>query len=222
MVSAQPRPREDHAVHSERLIRHAWEQLEHGDRLQASEKAWGAAAHALKAIAERRGWRNRAHTHNEAIAVHLAKLSGDERIFPLYQAAEMLHRNCCEDWKGEAALRMGSKASLNCCRVSRRPTAESGRIRPPPNTPNAPAPAAARRGAQATWIFPRKRPPGRHSRVGGNPGTCVGRSWRSLYRNRRLRGRAPLIRRGGALSRRLDSRLRGNDGHGDKFPPMRE
>ena len=107
MVSAQPRPREDHAVHSERLIRHAWEQLEHGDRLQASEKAWGAAAHALKAIAERRGWRNRAHTHNEAIAVHLAKLSGDERIFPLYQAAEMLHRNFYEDWKGEAALRMG-------------------------------------------------------------------------------------------------------------------
>ena len=107
MVSAQPKPLEDHAVHSERLIRHAWEQLEQGDRLQASEKAWGAAAHALKAIAARRGWRNRAHTHNEVIAVHLAKLSGDERIFPLYQAAEMLHRNFYEDWKGEAALRMG-------------------------------------------------------------------------------------------------------------------
>ena len=107
MVSAQPKPLEDHAVHSERLIRHAWEQLEQGDRLQASEKAWSAAAHALKAIAARRGWRNRAHTHNEIIAVHLAKLSGDERIFPLYQAAEMLHRNFYEDWKGEAALRMG-------------------------------------------------------------------------------------------------------------------
>ena len=107
MVSAQPKPLEDHAVHSERLIRHAWEQLEQGDRLQASEKAWGATAHALKAIAARRGWRNRARAHNEAIAVHLAKLGGDERIFPLYQAAEMLHRNCYEDWKGEAALRMG-------------------------------------------------------------------------------------------------------------------
>ena len=107
MVNAQPKPIEDHAVHSDRLIRHAWEQLEQGDRLQASEKAWGAVAHALKDIAARRGWRNRAHTHNEVIAVHLAKLSGDERIFPLYQTAEMLHRNYYEDWKGEAALRMG-------------------------------------------------------------------------------------------------------------------
>lgn len=107
MVNAQPKPIEDHAVHSDRLIRHAWEQLEQGDRLQASEKAWGAVAHALKDIAARRDWRNRAHTHNEVIAVHLAKLSGDERIFPLYQTAEMLHRNYYEDWKGEAALRMG-------------------------------------------------------------------------------------------------------------------
>ena len=61
MVNAQPKPIEDHAVHSDRLIRHAWEQLEQGDRLQASEKAWGAVAHALKDIAARRGWRNRAH-----------------------------------------------------------------------------------------------------------------------------------------------------------------
>ena len=43
MVNAQPKPIEDHAVHSDRLIRHAWEQLEQGDRLQASEKAWGAS-----------------------------------------------------------------------------------------------------------------------------------------------------------------------------------
>ena len=79
MVNAQPKPIEDHAGHSDRLIRHAWEQLEQGDRLQASEKAWGAVAHALKDIAARRGWRNRAHTHNEAIAARLAKLSGGAR-----------------------------------------------------------------------------------------------------------------------------------------------
>lgn len=76
MVNAQPKPIEDHAVHSDRLIRHAWEQLEQGDRLQASEKAWGAVAHALKDIAARRGWRNRTHTHNEVIAVHLAPPAG--------------------------------------------------------------------------------------------------------------------------------------------------
>ncbi len=54
-------PIESYVVHSERLIRHAEEQLVSGDRLQASEKAWGAVAHHLKGIAEQRGWSYRTH-----------------------------------------------------------------------------------------------------------------------------------------------------------------
>ena len=47
---------DDYAALSRRLVRQAQEEFDTGDRLQASEKAWGAAAHAVKAIAESRGW----------------------------------------------------------------------------------------------------------------------------------------------------------------------
>ena len=49
-------PIEPHAVHSERLLVHAREMIEKGDRLQASEKIWGAVVHAIKAVARERGW----------------------------------------------------------------------------------------------------------------------------------------------------------------------
>ena len=42
------------------------------DRLQASEKAWGAVAHLIKAIARSRGWRNLTHAELSAAAVLLA------------------------------------------------------------------------------------------------------------------------------------------------------
>ena len=45
-------PIESHDTHSRRLIRHAEEMLDAGDRLQASEKAWGAVAHRLKVVAD--------------------------------------------------------------------------------------------------------------------------------------------------------------------------
>ena len=44
----------EYAEVSRRLIRQAAEELERGDLIQASEKAWGAAAQAVKAIAEQR------------------------------------------------------------------------------------------------------------------------------------------------------------------------
>ncbi len=78
-------------------MRHAWEQLEQGDRLQASEKCWGAVVHALKAISQRHGWRHRTHVHNSLIAAHLSELTGDERILLLYGAMETMHRNYYDD-----------------------------------------------------------------------------------------------------------------------------
>ena len=45
---------QSHAGTSQHLIRQVDEELERGDALQASEKAWGAAVHAVKSIAERR------------------------------------------------------------------------------------------------------------------------------------------------------------------------
>ena len=43
-----PPPITDHAAHSAALLAHAQEMIDQGDRLQASEKIWGAVAHKLK------------------------------------------------------------------------------------------------------------------------------------------------------------------------------
>ena len=62
---------EDHLAISRWLIARARGELA-SDRLQASEKGWGAVAHLLKAIARARGWRNQAHSELSAAAVLLA------------------------------------------------------------------------------------------------------------------------------------------------------
>lgn len=54
-------PRAPHADHSARLLAHAQEMIGKGDRLQASEKIWGAVAHKMKEIACGRGWGWRRH-----------------------------------------------------------------------------------------------------------------------------------------------------------------
>ncbi len=105
MATAPQRPIERRSVHSERLMRHAWERLERGDRLQASEKCWGAVAHALKAVSQRYGWRHRTHAHNNAVAAHLSDLASDDMIYILYSAMEALHINYYDDLKPETELR---------------------------------------------------------------------------------------------------------------------
>ena len=85
-------PIESHEVHSERLLRHARIELEKGDRLQASEKAWGAVAHAIKAVATHRGWRYNTHSDATRIIVRLIPELGD-RVYLLYGNANKLHQN---------------------------------------------------------------------------------------------------------------------------------
>lgn len=50
-------PFEPHSVHADRLLQHAYDMLEKGDRLQATEKAWGAYTHQMKALANAKGWK---------------------------------------------------------------------------------------------------------------------------------------------------------------------
>ncbi len=87
-------------------MRHAWEQLEQGDRLQASEKGWGAVVHGLKAVSQPHGWRHRTHTHNNIIAKHLSDLTGDKQIYVQYAVMETLHVNYYDDRKDLGELRL--------------------------------------------------------------------------------------------------------------------
>ena len=86
-------PIESHAIHSARLIAHAEIELAKGDRLQASEKAWGAVAHRIKVIASERGWEYESHRQVYGIVERLADEIDNEELRTLFSAATSLHQN---------------------------------------------------------------------------------------------------------------------------------
>ena len=58
---------DDHRAIGRRFVIQARKHLEEGDSLQAGEKAWGAIAQNLKAIADLRGWKHASHQQIENI-----------------------------------------------------------------------------------------------------------------------------------------------------------
>lgn len=93
------RPIESHDIHSERLMEHAERQLAVGDRLQASEKAWGAVVHRLKVIADRRGWEYDKHQHVYGVVRRLTQELGDPDLMKNFIVADGLHKNYYVDLK---------------------------------------------------------------------------------------------------------------------------
>ena len=95
-------PVETHIAHCRRLLGHAAELIAQGDRLQASEKLWGAAAHRIKALAAARDWPHQSHADGRAIARHVASRLGRPRIGILFMVAEGAHQNFYEDsWEDD-------------------------------------------------------------------------------------------------------------------------
>ena len=83
---------------SQRMIRQSHYELRRkGDRLQASEKAAGAVAHAVKAIAEDRLWRHDSHNRRRAIIDLVAAEYAQPELTLLNAAADELHDNFYED-----------------------------------------------------------------------------------------------------------------------------
>ena len=81
---------------SRRLIIQADAELAAGDLLQASEKGWGAAAHAMKAVAEEREWRHDNHARLFGIADRLVAETGESDIRVLFRSASGAHKNFYE------------------------------------------------------------------------------------------------------------------------------
>ncbi|MDE2787380.1 MAG: hypothetical protein OXL37_12050 [Chloroflexota bacterium] len=52
------------------------DELARGELEEASNKVWGAAAHAIKAVAERRGWEHHAHSLLESAVDRLVREEG--------------------------------------------------------------------------------------------------------------------------------------------------
>ena len=89
---------EFHADTSHRFIQQAEDELRRGDSLQASEKAWGAAAHAVKSVAERQGWEHKSHAALFRAVRAISETTGDPDIRMLFNAANSLHQNFYEGW----------------------------------------------------------------------------------------------------------------------------
>ncbi len=83
----------------------AREELEAGDLEQASEKGWGAAAVMVKAVAEARGVRHKAHWRLERFVETLADETSDESLRDLFDAANSLHGNFYENNYGVRGVR---------------------------------------------------------------------------------------------------------------------
>ena len=83
---------------SKSLIQKAQQELDRGDDLiQASEKAWGAVAHALKSIAALRGWNHHHHLLLEDLATVLQLQTNSTYIMDRYDSTQILHTNFYEN-----------------------------------------------------------------------------------------------------------------------------
>ena len=110
-MTALPEPgdfsADDHAQMARRFLEHARTGLQKGDRLQASEKVWGAAAHALNSIAVQRGWRHRSHSSVFDVGEHLGREFNREERFGIYlDRADAMHTNFYQNNRNEGATRL--------------------------------------------------------------------------------------------------------------------
>lgn len=95
-----------HSDLSKRLIQQANYELDQkGDRVQACEKASGAVAQAVKAIAEDRQWRHGSHNLRRTIVDLIAAEYQLPDMILLQAVADQLHENFYEDRFHEVQLR---------------------------------------------------------------------------------------------------------------------
>ena len=100
---------EHHRKTSRRLIRQAAYELEkRGDRVQACDKASGAVAHGVKAVAAARHWRSDSHNYRRRIVDLLAVEYALPDLAVMQAFADQLHENFYEDkmYEPQVALRL--------------------------------------------------------------------------------------------------------------------
>ena len=93
----------EHAETAREFLVASDKEFEADDLVQASEKLWGAAAHAVMAVAQERGWYHRSHRSLKNAVTRLAREQGDPTLEMQFGLAEKFHRNFyhddMEDWE---------------------------------------------------------------------------------------------------------------------------
>ena len=109
-----PTPDEEsarHAVISQDLLRNARIELAKGDLLQASEKAWGATAHAVKSVAEKRRWFSEADWKLRRAASIVAAELDDNSLMGSFSLARDAHYNYYHHLYNDLLIRQAIEAS---------------------------------------------------------------------------------------------------------------
>lgn len=100
---------EEYRTASPTLFDRAMVELDAGDLRQASEKLWGAAAQALKSLAERRGWEHGSLRELYRIMTRLSSEFDDPEMARFhFDAATQLRINASENWLDEEEIRVCS------------------------------------------------------------------------------------------------------------------
>ena len=87
----------EHRETARTFLREADAYFRLGDDLQGAEKMWGAAAHAVIAVCQQRGWRHRSHrAMSEAVTRLSGELrdSGDELNANILDSGFVIASNC--------------------------------------------------------------------------------------------------------------------------------
>ena len=87
----------DHSQTALEFLTVSDEEFAAGDHLQASEKLWGAATHAVMAVADQRGWECRSHRAMKNVVRQVAEQYDDELVQGSFAAAEKFHKNFYHD-----------------------------------------------------------------------------------------------------------------------------
>ncbi len=134
---------------SQRLLKHAQEQLDQGDTVQASEKAYGAVAHAIKSCGEIRGWNHYNHYRVELILDHLRDEWNDPELTTFHTVVKELHNNFFE-------YEMGTTRVGDCLQTAQRLLEKLEVIRA---SPPRPLPSAALNREQRRRLSQLMQPP---------------------------------------------------------------
>lgn len=97
-------PENKYAAMSQEYMVRAEDYLRQGDLKQASEKSWGAAACALKSIAEQRGWHHQSHSLLHDIANQVVDELGRPDLHDMFVYAKSMHQNFYENWEPEEGV----------------------------------------------------------------------------------------------------------------------
>ena len=113
---------QEYQATSATLLDQAHLELETGDLIQASEKYWGAAAQALKAVAQTRGWDHTSHAHFYRIVRKLIDESGNDELFDLFNAANLTPLQFLRELDGSdrnpTPLHPSSPTNRRNCRIA--------------------------------------------------------------------------------------------------------